>query len=681
MKTAPNTKSTSQTLSLLLHVASSPAWLHTETLAALRRQSRKQCAWTFAFSKGERAVLRSRKPIPVSEWAERHRVLHLSSRPGKWHNAVTPYTQGIMDASFFSSVQKISIMKCPQSGGTECVHNCIGYAIDRAPGPVLYVFPNQDIARENAQDRIIPMLQASPRLSEYLTGSVDDMSSLRINVAHLTIHMAWSGSAARLGNKPIRYLVLDELDKYQNSKREASSEALARKRTITWGRRSREWDISTPTMVNGPIHQCWTTAEARFRYHVICPNCGCELLMDFAHIQWPEDVDNPVSIKSRCLAWYECPHCTGQWSDVDRDRAVRAGQWREETSGLPLFDHLHQHQPMSIAFHLPAWISPFVSLSEIAEIALQCQLSTDIKLHQDLKNNYLAEPWEPEYELRSEDGILALCDDRPCGTVPGPLAGSQQPRVACLLAGVDTQGSNEQKGYFRYVIRAFGFGDTEESWLVKSGVAASFGALNEILWKSVYRDANGQEYHVRNCMIDAMGHRTKEVYSWAIRHRGRAFPWKGEKSMTQPFTPSAQEYFPDATGKKIKIPGGINLWRCDTTFFKSDLSAKLSIHPTDPGAFHLHSNALNELEQYAREMSVEVWDEEKMGWVNPHKRANHFWDCETMVLALAYILNVRHARPQNAQEKPAPQQPQVQVQVQRDSRFSGPSRFAGRGRR
>jgi hypothetical protein len=60
---------------------------------------------------------------------------------------------------------------------------------------VLYVYPDEATARENAQDRIIPMLHASQRLREYLTGMSDDLSSLRIKMAHLTIYMAWSGSA------------------------------------------------------------------------------------------------------------------------------------------------------------------------------------------------------------------------------------------------------------------------------------------------------------------------------------------------------------------------------------------------------------------------------------------------------------------------------------------------------
>ena len=40
-------------------------------------------------------------------------------------------------------------------------HNIVEYCIDCLPGPVMYVFPDELTARENAKDRIIPMIEAS----------------------------------------------------------------------------------------------------------------------------------------------------------------------------------------------------------------------------------------------------------------------------------------------------------------------------------------------------------------------------------------------------------------------------------------------------------------------------------------------------------------------------------------
>ncbi len=618
-----------------------PTWLP-PTVAADLLARLKSGPLVFSFSPGERKILKRRKPIPVSLWAEKYRVVELSSIPGRWKNIFTPYMVGIMDAMGTPGVETVIICKSPQTGGSEAGHNFVGWCIDRCPGPVLYVFPDENTARENAKDRIIPMIQGSPRLRTYMTGYGDDASSLRINLTHMPIYLGWSGSVSRLGNKPIRTLILDELDKYKNPKNETSSEKLAEMRTLTWRSRKHIVKISTPTTVDGPIWTALTQeAGARFDYHVRCPHCEMFQFMNFERITWPdkntEKEPDAEEVLARRMAVYLCEHCGATWDDGDRDRAVRRGEWRERGSALNLSAHLAVYKPVKIGFHIPAWLSYFVSLSEIASASLRYKASGKLDDLKSLQNQYKAEPWVQEHASRSEDAVLALCDDRPRGSVPGPV--DSEPRVAVLLAGVDTQ-----KSHFRYIIRAFGFGDSEDSWLVQCGTADSFETLDTILWRHTYVDAQGHEYAVRAAMIDAMGGRTAEIYRYATHHRGRVFPWQGVRAMTQPYTPTPQEYFPDMKGNKVKIPGGINLWRCDTTFFKNDLAYKLSVHPDDPGAFRLHSNEKGELGEYAREMCVEVYDDEEQAWINPHGKANHYWDCEVMARALAYILDVRNMR-------------------------------------
>lgn len=618
-------------------VADLPRWLPQAAREALaRRMLAHGGALThrFRFSPGERKVLRRRRPMPVSLWAERHRVVHQSSIPGRWHNEVTPYMAGVMDASFFPSVETVIVCKTPQTGGSEAIHNCVGYAVDRAPGPVMYVFPDRITAKENAQDRIAPMLEASPRLRTYLTGQADDTSSLRINLAHMTIYLGWSGSVSRLGNKPIRYLVLDELDKYQNPRNEASSESLAEKRTTTWRRKRKIWKISTPTVEGGPIWRALTEeAQVVFDYWVRCPHCGVWQLMEFDRIRWPQDEAvrrDPEGVQARRLAWYACETCGACWGDNDRDKAVRLGQWRARGTGLELMAHLRAHRPAKIGFHIPAWLSYFVSLSEVAAAFLRWKRSGNRDDLKNFMNQYKAEPWRAYDVQRTEDAVKALCDDRPRGVVPGPDA-EGRPRVAALVAGVDSQ-----KRYFRYVIRAFGWGAEEESWLVQAGSVPTFAALERVLFQNVYRDREGNEHRVRLAVQDAMGTRTKEVYAFCARHRGRVFPYQGKRAQSAPVRYAPQEFYP---GTKAKIPGGLVLWKVDTTFFKNDLAAKLQIAPEDPGAFHLHAGVTDE---YAREMTAEYFDDKKLCWLCPDGKDNHFWDCEVMALVAAYELDLRN---------------------------------------
>jgi phage terminase large subunit GpA-like protein len=609
----------------------------------------------FRFSDGERAVLRKRKPLPPSVWAEKNRVVRLSSIPGRWQNIITPYLTDLMNALRCPGVEMGIVCKAPQTALTEAAVNLLGHAADYAPGPVMVVYPDKDTAKDIMRDRILPMFEDSVRLRRHLTGAVGDESTIRINLRHMPIFLAWAGSVARLGSRPIRLLILDETDKYPASRKEAGPEDLAEKRTITWRGRRLIFKLSTPTVESGPIWTAFTEeAHARFDWHVCCPFCGSQQLMKFDGIRWPEEVRDPEEVLKNRLAVYECEHCGKKWDDAYRDLAVRKGRWIERASGLDLYAHLETHHPGKLGFHVPAWLSYFVSLSEIARAFLRWKKFGRLKDLKDFMNQYKAEPWQELHAERQEDAILALCDDRPRGIVPGPLDGV--PRVAALVAGIDTQAA-----YFRYVIRAYGYGETEESWLIQCGTARNFAALDELLWKSVYSDAAGNEYRVKAAVIDAMGApgRTKQVYAWCAR-RPLAMAYQGKQSQAAPIAYSAIEFFPDAKGTKIKIPGGLYLRRVDTTFFKSDLAEKLTIAPGDPGAFRLHSNVVKRrtgeehddiLIDYAREMCAEVFNPETLVWENPKQRPNHFWDCEVMCLVAAWELHLRNRRPPNKEKQ------------------------------
>jgi phage terminase large subunit GpA-like protein len=103
-------------------------------------------------SEGERLVLGRKKPILPSKWSERHRIVTMSSFPGPWRNDLTPYLVGVMDAGALPFVRVVIVCKAPQVGVSEAVNNFAGNRIDRDPGPMLYVYPDRDTARDNSKD-------------------------------------------------------------------------------------------------------------------------------------------------------------------------------------------------------------------------------------------------------------------------------------------------------------------------------------------------------------------------------------------------------------------------------------------------------------------------------------------------------------------------------------------------
>jgi len=600
---------------------------------------------------GERKIFRKKKPMRCSKWAERYRVVTMSSRPGAWRNATTPYLSGVMDASFFPSVETIIVCAAPQTGKSEAVNNCIGYAVDRRPGSALYIYPDEQTARENSKDRIADMILTSPQLKGYLTGADDDISFYRLNLRHMQIYMGWARSAARLANKPIPYVVFDEVDKYPITagKKEASPIALGEKRTRTYRGFRKIWKFASPTIETGPVWTALCTeAQVVFVYLVRCPECMALQYMAFdeKHFKIPEGERDPSVIEAQNLAWYVCDVCGAKWDDDLRDEAVQNGEWRVGSvkdgavvyqgpevrgqksdgggqvsgvrcQGMKLNDYLHAYRPKKIGFHIPSWISHFVGLSEV--MARFLKGTRDKTALKDFKNSDEAVPWIHYEVLRQEDAILALRDDRPRGRVPGGGV------VAGLVAGVDTQDDG-----FWYRIRAFGYGGPElvkESWGVREGFVTTFEALEQILWADQYMDEDGNVYVMRMVIQDALGHRTSDVYKFCLKNRGRIFPSIGRQKMAQPHTWSNLEHF----------PGGFWVVNVNANYYKDELSTILEISPADPGAWH----ALAEFpEAYARHMTSEFINDKGV-WECASGKENHLWDCAVLCLVAHDVLGMR----------------------------------------
>jgi phage terminase large subunit GpA-like protein len=602
----------------------------------------------------ERKIFRKHKKIRVSAWCELYRHVTMSVLPGKWKNSVTPYLAGIMDASFYPSVRTIIGCKAPQVGMTEAILNCLGYAIDRDPGPALCVYPDEMTARENSQDRIQPMIKKSPRLRGYMTGFEDDSSILRINLQHMPIYMAWAHSASRLGNKPIRYVIYDEVDKYPDTagRRETDPISLGDKRTITYRHNCKRWKFSTPTTETGNIWKALTIeAQVVFDYWVKCPACGVEQKMVFDQIKWPHktepDADgkchseDPATVEAEKLAWYECPHCLSQWTDYDRDTAVRHGIWRERkkepdaaaSDCMDLPTYLRHRNPVKIGFHLPSWISPFVSLSSPAAAFLLGL--TDLTKRKDFYNNHKAEPWKLIIVSKGREQILAA-------RVAG-LPAQRVPEEAILLTcGVDVQ----QFGFW-YAVRAWAPYMT--SWLIHYGFLPLWEDVERLLFETTYpaTDTSGRSLRIFRACVDTGGSKkfedmtmTEETYFWLLKNRGRGgvglWGTKGASSALPGMLNLGNGIVSTPSGKKL--PDVLRLLFIDTEKAKDQFHWRLQLAVQEdtralPGAAFLHADTG---EDYAAQILAEekhINEKGREEWINIHGRPNHLLDAEILAAA------------------------------------------------
>jgi phage terminase large subunit GpA-like protein len=344
-------------------------------------------------------------------------------------------------------------------------------------------------------------------------------------------------------------------------------------------------------------------------------------------IKWPDNVRDANDMERGNHARYECRECHARWDDEDRNKAVRAGYWCDRETGIEIWEYLRARKPTKIAFHIPAWLSYFVGISECAAAFLR-GLKNKAKL-KDFQNGYSAEPWVEYQQIRKEDSILALRDDRPRGIVP---SGGVVQKLTC---GIDTQDDG-----FWYSIFAWGWSDDEMTmpgWEVRSGFAVTFGDLSRYLWEDALTDAGGAKYVISLAMQDAGGHRTAEVYDFARRHPGKLIPTFGRDTMAVPHNWSAVQYYP---GKKKAIPGGLRILNVNTKYYKDELARRIAIDPGDPGALRLCAEFRDD---YARHYTAEYINDRGL-WECPPSKPNHLWDCAVLALTAADVMDLKFRR-------------------------------------
>jgi phage terminase large subunit GpA-like protein len=558
--------------------------------------------------------------MTVSVWADKFRRLDTktSAEPGQWSTNRTPYLKGIMDAFNDPFVDEITVMAASQVGKTEAMLNMLGFIIDQDPGPTLVVLPRADDARSISSNRIKPMIEESPALSKYLPQNTDAITKLEYQFERMILYFAGSNSPADLASRPIRYLFLDEVDKYPKfSGREADPIKLASERQKTfWNRKTVK--VSTPTTKEGYICREYEKSDQR-RFYVPCPHCGKMQVLLFGQVKWPQEDLSPEKIKNNRLAWYECLYCAKRIEDNQKHKMMLSGEW------IPDKQELNKNR----GFWISSLYSPWLTWSDIAAEFLK---SKDyIELLMNFVNSWLAEIWEETIGKTKPEEVASLALPYPRGLVP---AG-----VKVLTAGVDVQ-----KDHFYLSIR--GWGLHQESWLVLATRVEEWNDVVEILFKTSYlsEDSGLEPFGVRLTCIDT-GYRTDEVYEVCRLWRDIARPIKGQKYIGgMPFKVASIDRYP-ATGQAI--PGGLRLWHIDTTYFKDKISRLVkNTNLGSPGGWHLYKEPAQEyLRQFCGEHKAIIRDKktgrhrEEWQTISVHTQS-HFFDTECYAIAAAEMIRV-----------------------------------------
>ena len=559
-------------------------------------------------------ALRQMKPpedISVAEWAEKYRILDAktAAMPGPWRNDKTPYLTEIMNELNNYETEEIVFCKCTQVGGTEAELNMLGYIIGQDPAPSMVVYPSDKLGESVSDNRIKPMLQASPSLRERFYELRSQKLEMQFEGMYLTISGANSPSS--LASRAIKYLFLDEVDKYPGaSKKEAGPISLAKERGKTFANR-KTYMTSTPTIKSGHIWKNLLGCDVEKHYFVPCPHCGEMIELKFANLQFPKKEEGLTASDRADQAVYVCQECGCVITDQHKARMLRYGEWRIAKE--------NNSARRKIGYWISVLYSPFVRFSEIALEWINSQ--GDNKRLQNFVNSWLAEPWEDTRLTTSADTVLERQTEFEEFTVPT--------WAKFLTGGVDVQ-----ETCIYYTIRAWGNFITSQN--ICHGQAMSWADIERVMNYGYLKD-NGEQLVVSLCLIDS-GFDTDAVYDFCANNSDWALPAKGSsRVMTEHFHLSK-------INKADSRAYGMNLCVVDGGKYKDMIAARMK-KDNGRGAWMVYQGCDME---YAKQVTAEHKVQMKKGdqtvaaWeLKASHTANHLLDCEVYAFAAADILGVR----------------------------------------
>lgn len=582
---------------------------------------------------------RTEAAVTIDDWSDENRILtsDSSAEPGPWRTSRVPYLREPMRAlSNTSPWERVYLMFGSQLGKTELGNNWLGYVIDRAAGPFLYVMPTVEMAKDVKRTRLDKMIDASPILRGKVAEAKSRDGGNTLQMLEFLggfVGLTGANSPASLSSKPIRYVYGDEIDRWPgDSGGEGDPVNLAITRTRTFSRR-KVLLTSTPTIKGRSRIEAAFNESARHRFYVPCPSCGFYQELKFPNLKW--DKGRPET------AHYECQAKGCKIYNHDKTWMLSRGEWRQENP---------EYTGNAIGFALSSLYSPvgWFSWQEIASMFLEAGKNRD--LLKVFVNTVLGEPWDEVYDGVEWEKLYHRREPYELEKVPmGGLI---------LTAGADVQNS-----WIEVVVRAWG--RDKESWVVGHyRLPGNTANISDLCWRQLdelmnrqFDHASGTTLPIRVLAIDTGGTKSKGdtlshtqvTYNWCRRYPpNRVMPIKGQSSLSVMVgQPRSIDVVMASNGKRRK--NALKLWSIGTDIIKAELAGWIRLEPPDPGETHppgfIHfSEGLEE--EFFKGLCSEVLhvSETKTGrkvfeW-KPIRDRNEPWDCMVYSRAATAIFQI-----------------------------------------
>lgn len=568
---------------------------------------------------------RPRRPLSVSDWAQRKRRLSRKSsrEAGQWTNDRIPFLVAVMDSL---DVRKciapiVVFMKSSQVGATECGLNWVGWTIEESPTSFQSFFPGEKLGRKWGRLRLEPMIAECPSLRALIPlGRRADKGDTVLE-KHFPDGQITVGSAnipTDMASTSAERILLDEVDRFPlEVGDEGDPVELILRRGTTYKGVFKAFLNSSPTISSLSHIAGWWKQSSQAHYFVPCPHCTEMQVLVWEQVEYPEH--EPKQAK------YKCAHCKALIAEHHKTDMLARGEWRhsfpDRVDDVIGFHINCLYTPIGLG---DTWGDNAVAYERAKRDPAKLKVFTNTRLgetHDDPRERL---DWEALYERREPWALRSI------------------PKGALVLtSGVDIQRD-------RIEVQTIGWGRDEIAWVVDYVVQQGDPTRGEVWdWLDDYLiqpfvNSSGVDMRIASCGIDA-GYKQHEVLNFVRSRKARnifatkGMPQFGRQLISRPSTVDLKwngqvfkrgaEFYPlgQATAK--------------TTLFErllADGEVPITMrHVHFPGG--LRDDHLDALPQeYYRQLSSEVFDPHKRLWVQTYERNETL---DTFIIAMAAAMH------------------------------------------
>lgn len=545
----------------------------------------------------------------VLSWIEEHVSIPHSARSTRFDRSVAPWLNDIFEAIQNDHVRQI-VVAAPTGGAKTTLLEClIPYVVAAQPGPMLLAGQTDDMAKEWAESRLIPMLNACAPVAQLFPADRHAKRKTAIMFPHMALFLVGSNISS-LQEKSVRYAYGDEVWQWKAG----MVGELKKRHHDRWNRKTIL--VSQGADDGHDFHLEFDSGEV-FEWGYTCSGCGEWRKWLWAEIQYEEHRTESGEFDWGRIAEtvrYCCGGCGHETPNTTAARrAMAAASSYRAQAGNPVAGHR--------SYHWPAWAVWWVDWADLVREWLTANALKRRGVIDDLRQfiqKRAAERWKvdqsaPDVALVAADYSLADFMNR-----------QQMDAEVYRFQTVDVQ-----QDHFWSVIRAWRADGS--SRLLWEGKIALVEMVRELQ----------QRYAVKDSLVFVdQQYNTGNVQDWLAR-----WGWTG-------ISGSGYSGFKDERGvmrlfsnlQNVQAPSGgkvrFFLWANEGI---KDALARLRAEGAPRWEFARDVSS-DYLAQLNSEMKREVLDKAtkrmKLRWARIGSRDNHLWDCEAMQVAVATMFRL-----------------------------------------